>query len=255
MPTAKFLLLLGLFSLQQPTFNSDKAIQHIQQIESEWKTDHEKGFSRYVGTEWLKAAQTTQWITDSSVFDHYQHRLSDSMGICPLHCTHYAIEALRAGMGEEAFSRMDSIHEKIWGKREYAGWSVAHVLTKYFDWEAIGAVYPYSEEYDQVKKSFKLRRAYPVWRQPDVHLKTLYELPEQGDSLNIFLKKHPFGWGFSIQGWHTWITHYNELWECNWWGSPSAYYEETGTKPLFIHTPFTDFLDYDSHVVCFPPSS
>jgi hypothetical protein len=248
-------LLTGILFCENTSFDSQKAIRHIRQLEKEWKLDHQNGASRYAGTEWLKAAATTEWLADSSIYDHYRNRLPDSLRICPLDWTHYAIEALRAGLGETDFAKMDSLHEKIWGKREYAGWSVAYLLTKHFGWTAIAAVYPYSEEFDQVKRTFIQKKAYPVWRQPDITLEALYELPLQANSLNKILKTEAFGWGFSIQGWHTWITHYDELWECNWWGSPSTLYEETGTKPLFIHTQLTEFTDYDSHVICFPPQN
>ena len=233
-------------------FDAEKAVNHAADVENSWYNDSQKGISRYAGTEWLKAAAITPYREKEMYYDRYSDLLDDSLGICPMHCTHYAIEALRAGMGEEAFARFDSIHETIWAKREYAGWSVAYVLVTYFAWEAIVIINEDSEEYVQVTSSFQKRKTYPVWRQPAIPLAKLMHFPEDKTTVDSLLKTNTFGWGFSNQGWHTWFTRYDELLECNWWGSPSMEFEDFGTQPLFLRTRFVEFADYDSHVICFP---
>lgn len=233
-------------------FDPTAASARLDQIEATWKAESQQGVSRYAGTEWLKAAQATLTEDSTTVYDHYRQGLADTLGICPLHCTHYAIEGLRAGLGEVEFARFDSIHESIWKKREYAGWSTAYVLVKYFGWKAVAVVAPYSTEYEQVKGSFDTRKRYPVWRQPDVPLEELFIYPKEKEAIDSVLTKQAFGWGFSIQGWHTWVTLHDTLDECNWLGSPSRMYEAEGALPLFIHTRFIEYTDYDSHVICFP---
>ncbi|MFK7968735.1 MAG: hypothetical protein AB8F95_00115 [Bacteroidia bacterium] len=240
---------------QTKGFDAIKAVNRAADIENIWYNEQQKGVSRYAGTEWLKMARISPYNDEHTFFDQYQNCLEDSVGICPMHCTHYAMEALKAGMSNEDFARLDSLHERIWKKREYAGWSVAYILVKYFDWKAVAMLYPDSEEFTTVSNSFKNKQTYPVWRQPDIPLEELFILPKQQQEIDSLLQLQTFGWGFSYQGWHTWFTRYNELLECNWWGSPAQQFNETNTSPLFLRRKFIDFHDYDSHVICFPPTN
>lgn len=58
---------------------------------------------------------------------------------------------------------------------------------------------------------------------------------------------------FSDQGWHTWITRFNDLKECNWSGAPSQKFNIGNNSPLFLETKFTEYYDYNSHIIVFPP--
>ena len=85
-------------------------------------------------------------------------------------------------------------------------------------------------------------------------MEALYIRGENDSLITKLLAENEFGWGFSHQDIHTWITRFNELKECDWTGAPGKKYEVSGS-PLFRSTPFLNFHDYASHVVIFPPKA
>ena len=146
-----------------------------------------------------------------------------------------------------------SNHTNGYGDSENnAGWSLGYLLVKEWNWKAYLILDESSEEYEHCQKSYKKSKSYPVWRQPNIPLEKLLLLGKDNAEIQKLLQENEFGWGFSHQGIHTWITRFDELKECNWMGAPSKKYE-VATKPLFLSTPFLSYFDYNSHVVIFPP--
>lgn len=236
-------------------FNSQSAINKIAKIENEYFNNRKKTISQYYGTAWRGNAETNfENDNNKSVYDQYVSQLIKERQIKPdsMHCTIYAIKALQAGLGE-SFAKLENHHKIIWKNREYAGWSVAYILTKYFDWRAILILSKKSPEYTLCIKNFKRDKKYHVYKQPDIPIEKVLDFDDDKRQIDSLLSLQEFGWGFSHQGWHTWITRYNKLKECNWEGTPSTKYTSKNAKPLFIKTKFTEFYDYDSHVIVFPP--
>ncbi len=228
-------------------FHSPNAINKIVAIENDYFIDYEYSESKYYGTEWRKMAQIDFYNDSTSLFEDYESNTkqkTDSM-----HCTIYAMKAIKEGLGSH-FLKFETLHQSIWQEREYAGWSVAHILTKHFDWKAYLFISQDSQEYEACIKNFKKDKKYHVWRQPNILLEKIYDFDTEKLAIDSLLAQNEFGWGFSYQGWHTWITRFHELKECNWLGSPSSEYELT---PLFISTKMTEYYNYNSHIVVFPP--
>lgn len=235
-------------------FHSPNAINRAADIENEYFRAYENGTSHFYGTRWLEASQQVSADKDSlSWYKAYTKTLGtkpDSM-----HCTLYAVEALKAGMGDR-FSQLEAAHKEIWGNREYAGWSIGYLLVKNFGWEAVLIIDANSPEFRQCEQAFRNRKVYPVWRQPDIPLTDRWIIGESDSLIQDQLKQHEFGWGFSRQGYHTWFTRYELLKECNWWGAPGRKWEVyAGNQPLFLTTPFSAYRDYLSHVFVFPPKA
>ena len=237
-------------------FNSPKAINHIAKIENEYFNDYEKSESKYYGTAWYQTVKLDSINNNnnnmSSVFDSYKLKItSKNEQVDSMHCTIYAVEALKAGL-EKDYKFLENYHKKIWKNREYAGWSVAYILTKYFNWKAYLITSKESKEYNSAITNFKKDQKYHVWKQPNIPIEKVYNFEQNKEQIDSLLNLNEFGWGFSDQGWHTWITRFNTLKECNWAGSPSKKY--TNTDPdLFISTNFTEYYDYSTHIVAFPP--
>ena len=228
-------------------FDSPRAINHIADIENKHFRSYESGISPYYGTIWREYQESDS--TSPNGYQAYVEELGgkgDSM-----HCTIYAVRALQAGLGE-GFEKLQKSHRRIWGKREHAGWSIGYLLVKEWNWKAYLIIDPHSQELDHCRKAFERKKSYPVWRQPDIPLEAMYILGEDNSSIQGLLNQHEFGWGFSHQGIHTWFTRFDELKECIWVGAPSAKYA-ISHLPLFRTTPFSDYHDYASHVVIFPP--
>jgi hypothetical protein len=228
-------------------FHSDSAIDAIARMENEhFNALSSHKCSKYYGTEWRKYAEL---FADDNSVSEYEHYLSlidskpDSM-----HCTIYALEALKAGFGDE-FVHLEEKHEDFWKDREFAGWSVAYILTEVYGWKAYLFITPESNEYDRCVNKFKSDSIYYVWNQPDIRLSGMYESKDTLE-INQLLSQFEYGWGFSEQGWHTWVTRFEYLKECNWAGGPIS---DENSKPLFIKTKFTDYKDFHSHVIVFPP--
>jgi hypothetical protein len=159
------------------------------------------------------------------------------------------MRALQAGL-DTNFDRFIKQHEKYWKKDDYAGWSVAYILTKYFNWTAVLLLSKNSVEYDLSIKNFKIDKKYHGWRQPDIPIKRIFDYDLEKPSIDSLLNKNEFGWAFSYQGWHTWLTRFNTLKECNWAGSP---FSEMEDNELFWSSNVTEYYAYDSHIIVFPP--
>lgn len=240
-------------SNQYSNFHSPNAINRISEIENEYFSNYEDSISRYYGTEWMKSA-LTKWTVNDSVNDLWNYKnevLKSGLKADSMHCTIYAIEALKAGSGT-LFDSVEVYHKKIWKEREHAGWSIAHILTEHFGWKAYLFISESSNEYKRCIKNYNEKQLYWVWKQPDIKLEGLYNFDSDDLKMDSLLNQHEFGWGFSDQGYHTWITRFDTLKECNWLGTPSIKYDSTGTE-LFKKTKFTEYFDYTSHIVVFPP--
>lgn len=235
-------------------FNSPKAINKIASIENEYFNNYNNDkVSRYYGTQWFKLANSKyDTLQELSEFDKYVYKIrNNNKEPDSLHCTIYAIKALKSGFGDE-FSKIEQLHKKIWNKHEYAGWSIAYILTKYYNWKAYLFISSNSNEYNRCLRNFNKSKKYYVWKQPNIKIEKIYDVDKDKQKIDSLLNKNEFGWGFSEQGWHTWITRYNKLKECNWQGVPAKVYN-TGEMPLFITTNFLDYKDYNSHIIVFPP--
>jgi|GEM_PF-2190664 len=234
-------------------FNSPKAINHIANIENSYFTAFKNSFSKYYGTVWRAGAEEEYKNDTVSVYNQYLNELkqkgqtADSM-----HCTIYAVEGLKAGMGSN-FKKLDSLHRVVYKKHEHAGWSIGYLLVKYFNWKAYVIVDDYSKELDRCKNAFAKNQTYDVWNQPDIPVEALYHPYDDSASIDSLLNANEFGWGFSEQGWHTWLTRFNKLKECIWNGAPSREYSHEAEGNLFRTTMFATYTDYNSHVIIFPP--
>ncbi len=93
-----------------------------------------------------------------------------------------------------------------------------------------------------------------VWGQPDIALEGMFTLGKDSLEINHLLDKEEFGWGFSYQGIHSWITRFTDLKECMWDGAPCLKYNKNlSAQYLFKKTKFNEYFDYESHVIVFPP--
>ena len=234
-------------------FNSPNAINKIASIENEYFNAYQNSQSKYYGTQWYQKANETITVPDSvTLFDKYkQSILERAVKPDSMHCTIYAIEALKAGFGNE-FKQIEKHHKQIWKKREYAGWSIAYILTEKYNWKAYLVLSNQSKEYKACLRNYKKDGKYHVWYQPDIKIEKVFNIDKDKIAIDSLLSMNEFGWGFSEQGWHTWITRHKQLKECNWLGVPAKMYNN-GEKPLFISTKFTEFTDYNSHIIVFPP--
>jgi len=232
-------------------FNSPKAINHIAKIENNYFKDYEQGYSNYYGTVWRDLAEK-RMINDSlSYYDFYKTQLKvkpDS-----LHCTLYAYEGLKAGFNSERLDKITKLHKKIWRKREIAGWSIGYILVKHFNWKAYHIISENAEQFKYYNKIFLRSKTYPVWKQPAIPVEEQLIIEKDTEKITELLENNEFGWGFSDQGIHTWITRFAVLKECNWSGAPSSKVDIYKIKPLFINTPFLRYFDYNSHIVIYPP--
>ncbi len=111
-----------------------------------------------------------------------------------LHCTIYAVKALEAGL-ENKFARLEHLHDKQWGQREHAGWSIGYLLVTQMNWKAYLIIDRESEEFAQCLQSFKRAKTYPVWKQPDIPLTDLFIRGEQDQQIQKLLHRNEFGWG------------------------------------------------------------
>ena len=116
-------------------FNSVKAINAIAKIENKYFNNYHKGGSKHYGTAWYESmlmdtdstGQPTKWNKYLKEM-HARNTKPDSF-----HCTIYGIKALQAGFGDE-FDRLQQLHKKHYGNHEHAGWSIAYLLTRYYNW-------------------------------------------------------------------------------------------------------------------------
>ncbi len=236
-------------------FNSPKAINAIVVIENEYFTNVKESFSKYYGTVWQTNAKDRYRSGDTiNEFERYKIQAQqNNIKVDSMHCTIYAIKGLEAGLGVERFENLEKYHKKIWKNREHAGWSIAYILTSYFNWTAFLIISKDSEEYSFAINNFKKKRKYDVWKQPDIPIEKMYIIENDQKQIDSLLLQNEFGWGFSKQGWHTWITRFDIVKECNWEAAPSWEYQKEWEKPLFISTKFKEYKDYASHIIVFPP--
>jgi len=228
-------------------FHSPRAINRLAEMENEYFRAYPSGLSRYYGTVWREHAEAgvENW------YERYRSQLGEKGD--SMHCTIYAVEALKAGLGE-GFENLEQSHRRIWNQREHAGWSIGYLLVTEWDWQAYLVLDSTSEEFDHCLRAFRRNSSYPVWRQPDIPLEACLIRGKDDAHIQALLAENEFGWGFSRQGIHTWITRFEELKECNWMGAPGEEYEFS-SAPLFLKTPFMEYEDYASHVLIFPPRS
>lgn len=183
-----------------------------------------------------------------------------------LDCTLYAQAILAAGMAADDYARLREEHQRLWGARGFAGWSVAHILTTKHGWQAYAVIGPAAPTRHYYIYHFRERSRYPVWKQPDIKIEAYYRLDDERDRMRIekLMRRRKFGWGFSEGGIHTWITSGVNLKECHYDKGPSPRYDmpeshalfQAGNlrvNPLFKTTRFVKFTDYSVHLIVFPP--
>lgn len=231
-------------------FNSVLAINKLAEIENDYFNIIDQGnISPYYGTIWRKEMEA------NGQYLNYTRQLNQ-LGLVPdsMHCTLYAYDALKAGFSENDFNLLEEQHREIWKDREVAGWSIGHLLVRDFNWKAYLILDKDSHELERCLTSYRKEKSYPVWKQPNIYLEDCLIRGEDNEIIDSLLAANEFSWGFSDQGYHTWITRYNELKECNWLGAPANSSHDFGNNiPLFLKTPFLDYHDYQSHVLVFPP--
>lgn len=234
-------------------FSSPKAVNRIAEIENEYFNSFQQSYSKYYGTVWGESASVRYEEDSSILLDSYKSEVealgckADSM-----HCTLYAMEALKAGL-DTNFQVLERYHKEVYKEHEHAGWSVGYILAKYFDWKAYLVISKNSKEYDRCMKYFNKSKEYYVWNQPAIPLQGMYDFDDDFLEIDSLLNEHEFGWGFSEQGWHTWITRFKMLKECYWGGAPSKEYCSSGEDNLFSQIRFNDYYAYQSHIIVFPP--
>ena len=140
---------------QYSGFHSPNAINKIAGIENEYYQNVDKKGRKYYGTEWKKLAELETANDTISIFENYLMEM-EFQGLKPdsLHCTMYAMKALEVGL-DTNFTKFEKLHKQIYKKHEYAGWSVAYILTKYFNWKAYLVISQSSGEYEACLKNFK----------------------------------------------------------------------------------------------------
>lgn len=234
-------------------FHSPNAINHIAKIENEYFNDFYNGnVSQYYGTVWRIEADYNPY---ARIYENYKDEvLKKGEEPDSLHCTLYAYEGLKAGLDSADLAILEQHHKRIWKEREIAGWSIGYILVRYFGWKAYLVLDTISHEYQHCVKSYQKEKTYPVWKQPNIPLENLYIKGKDDEAIKKLLEQHEFSWGFSDQGYHTWITRFDILKECNWNGSPAnSSYSWGRDVPLFIDTPFLEYEDYQSHVLVVAP--
>lgn len=232
-------------------FNSVTAHNKIAEIENSYFRDYYHDLSKYYGTLW---GENTLYCDDSTgvtIFDKYKSEIKKrGQKADSSHCTIYAIWALEAGFGDD-FENIVAKHKAKWGKREFAGWSIGYILTTYYKWKAYLFISEFSDEYNRCVKNFNSSKTYYVWKQPSIKIENMYIFGKNDSLMLDLLNKNEFGWGFSYQGIHTWITRFYEIKECIWSGAPS---KDFGSSLLFATHSFSNLGGYNSHIVVFPPT-
>jgi hypothetical protein len=243
---------LSTTSSRSQSFDTQAAINALVEMENTHFTLFKNGLSPYYGTAWREHAESQfeEKISENNYTDYASKLGTDADS---LHCTLYAMVGLKAGLGDD-FNSFDSLHTHQYNGHEHAGWSVGRILVDEYGWSAYLIVDHVigSPDYVTCIKNYEQSQVYDVWRQKDIALENMYIRGQDDSLITDLLSKHEFGWGFSDQGFHTWVTRYESLKECNWLGAPSEEFD-TFFAQLFIKTPFLDYYDYHSHVVVFPP--
>ncbi|MCB9234202.1 MAG: hypothetical protein H6581_21275 [Bacteroidia bacterium] len=238
-------------------FDAPRAINALAKMENHYFRHYTRGISPFYGTVWREYAELDSLPgLQKSRFDSYRDRLTQ-LGMRPdsMHCTLYAVRALEAGMGAN-WKVLEAAHRSIWKEREHAGWSLGYLLVRDFGWRAFLLIDRDSREFDHCLRAWQGRKTYPVWRQPEIPLSGFYIRGENDSAFYKLLAQNEFGWGFSEQGIHTWITRFGELKECNWQGAPGQIYAQQPSwvdQHLFLTIPIQHYQRYLSHVVIFAP--
>jgi len=234
-----------------------------------YRADYERGVCRYYGRKWASTyARRQRWAGgEQTVWQRYVSELR-KRGVKPrrIDCTLYAQAILEAGMTSQSYRQLWRGHRAIWKAKGFAGWSVAHLLTRQHGWRAYAFIRRGAPHYHYYMHHFIKRREYPVWKQPNIKLERHFILGKDDRAVEALLERHRFGWGFSDGGIHTWVTRGRDLKECHYDSGPSRRYEipshhplyrvglQNQREPLFKTTRFVAFKDYRVHLVVFPPA-
>lgn len=246
-------LILPLEGVESWPFSSRNAIEKMIEMNEEYANDYISSISRFYGSVWRKHASGIS-VGDSTVWDRYTARLANqNRKPKKMDCTIYCVECLKAGVNQTSWRRMLDIHQQYWPNKGFAGWSAGYILTHYFGWDAILVMWENAPEKNYYLNHYRAHGEFPVYRQPDIPIDSVFIMPRDNQKITEYLRKRPFGWGFSNQGIHTWITNFNTLRECRWEGAPCGAWDAYGI-PLFRDHPFLHYYDYPVHVVIFPPA-
>jgi hypothetical protein len=248
------ILFLNLFAQESSNsadFVSKKAIERSNELVLEYSKGYHNNVSRLVGNVWLSSVKKS----NIAVYNDYIKELKkDSLKPKVMHCTIYAEACLKAGFSSSDFKKLKMYHKEIWDNKGFAGWSVAHLLTEKFGWKAYAFIRKGAKDYNHYLHFFKNKKEYPVWKQPNIKIEKFFILGKDDLEIKNLLSKFEFGWGFSKDGIHTWITNYTDLKECHWDGPPAKKYNPNNYLPfLYETTPFLEFYDYNIHLLVFPP--
>ena len=240
------------------TFDVVKSGSRIADIDRTFFLNYESGVSPWYGRVWRdEFAKKNQYPnSEMTVWQHFRQTLAEN-DLMPqrLDCTLYANEILKAGMSKNDYRRLWAEHRKIWGPSGLSGWSVGHLLTEKFGWRAYAVIHPEAPDYSYYMSYFQKKHEYPVWRQPNIRIEKYFISGQDVKAIEGLLTKHPFGWGFSEGGIHTWIVTGTDLKECHFDSGPMKRYDANNPHRLLETTPFTQFHDYNVHLIVFPPDA
>lgn len=240
-------------------FHSPNAINALAKMENAFFRNYNGAGAGFYGTVWRSYAEQDSSLENAgSLFERFADAAkADHIPIDSMHCTIYAVRALQAGLGPR-FDTLETKHKQVYQGHEHAGWSIGYLLVRDFGWNAWLFIRRDSPEFAACNRAWKATKTYPVWRQPDITLAGMYIQGEQDSLILARLQENEFGWGFSHQGIHTWITRFDTLKECNWIGAPARRFEHQDLflqDQLFAQKPFQQFDRYKSHVIIFPPKA
>lgn len=240
-------------NINQTDFDSKKAIEKSNELVLEYMKGYHNNVSRLVGNIWLSSAKKT----NLAVYNDYIKELKkESLKPKVMDCTIYAEACLKGGFLTNEFKQLKKYHNGIWAGKGFAGWSVAHLLTEKFGWKAYAFIRKGAADYNHYLHYFETKKEYPVWKQPNIKIEKFFTFGDDDLEINKLLMKHEFGWGFSNDGIHTWITKFTDLKECHWDGPPAKKYNPNNYLPLLYETtPFVEYYDYGIHIVVFPPKN
>lgn len=252
-------------ALATPTFDVERAMRKVHELERSYALSYKVGVCPYYGRWWANHYARKQTLpgSEETVWQRYvaelaRHRQRPQR----LDCTLYAQEILKAGMDRTDYDKLLRGHRRIWKARGFAGWSVGYLLTEEMGWKAYAIISPSASYYHYYMKHFRNDKVYPVWKQPSIRIEEHYVLGKHDRQIEALLKRGRFGWGFSDGGIHTWITSGVDLKECHWDSGPSLRFEIPRThvldaslkrEPFFETTRLIKFTDYGAHLVVFPP--
>jgi len=237
-------------------FDSEAAIEQSFKIIDEYWDDYNNQVSRYVGKVWFEEISKQQYLGNVSWHDDYieelvhcnlQNMVIDDMSYCIL--------LLKTGMGQQDFANFVEYYYAFSSSDSFTVYDVGYLLVNRFGWKAYAFISPEAKDFSYYLNSFKYKKEYPIQNQPSIKIEKYYTLGEDDNEIEIFLSNYDFGFGFSENGIHNWITNYNDLLECHSNGSPSKKYHLEITLPnLFETTPLIEYDDHDVHILFIPPN-